>query len=68
MVFTKVNSCSDAVARLSVVCRLSVTLVHSPGNPSFRGRVKRKRGSQIQRFWTYRTLYYLRNGARYDIS
>jgi len=33
-----------------------------PGEPR-RRRVKRKRGSQIERFWTYRTLY-LENGAR----
>jgi len=34
----------------------------SQGNPSV-GGVKHNRGSRIQRFWTYRTLY-LRNGAR----
>jgi len=34
----------------------------SQGNPST-GGVKHKRGSQIQRFWTYRRLY-LGNGAR----
>jgi len=38
-----------------------------PGEPLRRGRVKRKRGREIQWFWTYRTLY-LGNGARYDVS
>jgi len=31
--------------------------------PGEHGGVKRKRGSQIERFWTYRTLY-LGNGAK----
>jgi len=37
-----------------------------PGNPSVGGGVKRKRGSQIQRFWTtYRRLYL---GAIYEVA
>ena len=38
----------------------------SEGNPSV-GGVKHKRGSRIQRFWTYSTLY-LGNGARQELS
>jgi len=38
----------------------------SQGNPSV-GGVKPKRGSKIQRFWTYWRLY-LGNGARYEVS
>jgi len=82
------------VARPSVVCRLSLTLVHPsqavevfgifstlfgtfaihwrpwkkfteivPWEPLRPRGVKRKRGSQIQRFWPYRRLY-LGKGAR----
>ena len=38
----------------------------SQGNPSI-GGVTRKRGSKIQRFWTYRRLY-LTNGTRYGLG
>ena len=37
-----------------------------PRGPSIGGG-KRKRGSQIQRFWTYRRLY-MGNGARQEVS
>ena len=47
---------------------LSVKILRrsSQGNPSV-GGVKHKRGSRIQRFWTYPMLY-LGNGARQELS
>ena len=50
------------------ICNLCIKILRrsSQGNP-FVGGVKHNRGSRIQRFWTYRTLY-LGNGARQELS
>jgi len=54
---------STALGTLAILWHLlKISWRSSQGNPSA-GAVKHKRGSQVQRFWTYRRLH-LGNGAR----